>query len=354
MRRLAVLLLPLSVCALAGADETRRPILLLHRDFPAASMSELTREADARGLEVAAPDARPEPASETLLADVRPLWRDMAWAKAGVQLDEAVDRLIRGREPTPGVVRALAEIELWRGACRLLARDAAGAADHFVLARSLWPEARLEPIFPPKVHAAFKAARAERPVPVDLRIAPTGARLWLDGRAVESPLSASPGLHYAVLTRADLQPMAQVVRITRSAAQVSMSLREPAAPADALRAARWWPGERATFERPVLLVSVGNGRWRAGEPAIEAADAAHLVTEICQRHPGCTALPAPTVEHPAVADLRAAPPPPPEKPVWKRAWFWGVVGASVVVLAGVATGAALGATLPRDYVVRVR
>ncbi len=374
MRRLFWLLLPLCVGPAARAEDARGPVLLLHRNFPAASIWDLQREATARGLEVSSPEPRSEPASETLLSDVRPLWRDMAWTRAAGRLDEAVEKLIRGREPTAAVVRALAEIELWRGACRLLAHDAPGAAEHFVLARTLWPAAQLEPIFPPKVRAAFKSARPARAVPVAVRLAPAGARLWLDGRQVgEGTVKAAPGLHYAVLTRSDMVPVAQVVRVPRAGAQISLSLREQAPPDEALRAARWWSPDPAVVEslkRPILVVALGEGHYKvaalqtmgsANEPlALDAADAAKAVARICEVAGGCTPV-APIVEPPVnppngnpIVVAPPVEPPPPVKPVWRRGWFWGVIGAGVVVVAGATIGGALGATAPRDYVVHVR
>jgi hypothetical protein len=45
---------------------------------------------------------------------------------------------------------------------------------------------------------------------------------------------------------------------------------------------------------------------------------------------------------------------PAPRPLWRRRAFWAVVGAGVVVVTAVTVGAALGATAPRDYDVRVR
>src|SRR5581483_6447270 len=100
-----------------------------------------------RGLEVAAPVPQPEPAAEALLADIRPLYQDMKFGAAVKQLLAARDSLIAGRVPSPGLLRALGELELWIGACAFLSRDKAGAFDHWALAQRVAPEARPDRIF---------------------------------------------------------------------------------------------------------------------------------------------------------------------------------------------------------------
>ena len=67
-----------------------------------------------------------------------------------------------------------------------------------------------------------------------------------------------------------------------------------------------------------------------------------------------TPLPAPATSEPpppapAAALVTTAPPPPrADKPVWKRAWFWGVVGGAAAVVAGVAIGVGIATSTPRD------
>ena len=60
--------------------------------------------------------------------------------------------------------------------------------------------------------------------------------------------------------------------------------------------------------------------------------------------------PPPTSEPPpaAVATSGTAPSPRTEKPVWKKAWFWGVVGGAAVVVAGVAIGVGVATSTPKD------
>jgi hypothetical protein len=360
MRRLCAIVVALG--SLARADEAG-PILLAHHALVAPKLFELQRAAAPRGVEIAAPEAPLEPASESVLAEVRPLYRNMAFARAVTKLDAATDLMIRGREPTPAMVRALAEVEVWRGALRLLAHDARGAAEHFVLARSLVPSVTPEPILPPKVRAAFRAAKAGKPVAVTVHLAPAGAHLYLDGRETSGAVTAAPGLHYVVATRADRVLEARLVRIVKGAAQIDLNLREAATPAEALRAARWWAFDDAIAEvvkRPLYgvafeeeqFVLVAHNRALLKTPSAEQA-----IAFVCDATRACKPLPPPAAPSPAptVIVVREAPPTaPPPRPVWKRAWFWGVLGAGLLVVAGVATGAALGANAQTDYVVHVR
>jgi hypothetical protein len=354
--------------ARAAGRNPRGPLLLARRDLAGARLFELQREAASCELEVAAPEPRAEPASEAVLADVRPLYRDMAWSRCGARLDAGIESLIRAREPTPGMVRAVAELELWRGACRLLAGDAR-ARDDFLLAKQLWPPAKPEPIFPPRVHAGFRAARAERPINVTVRLAPVGAHLWVDGRLVHPPLRATPGLHYVVVTRADFAPEAQFVRLGKGMV-LAVSLREAASVDAALRAARWnTPADPVApvVRRPVFLIGFEDGRFSAASlqaapgPVVESASAGELVAGIAAGFGGCPKPEAPPPSPPPLAvapspapPLTVAAPPPPRRPVWKRGWFWGVLGVGVAARLGIALGVGLGVTAPSDYVVRVR
>jgi tetratricopeptide (TPR) repeat protein len=52
------------------------------------------------------------------------------------------------------------------------------------------------------------------------------------------------------------------------------------------------------------------------------------------------AAPAPTVQAAAPSAVAASPPLRSNKPIWKRAWLWGVIGG--VVVAGVAVGLGVG------------
>jgi hypothetical protein len=91
----------------------------------------------------------------------------MSFAAAVKKLEAAESSLIMGRLPTPAVVRALADLELWMGACLFLARDRAGAEDRWALAQRLRPSLKPDPLVPPQVPRAFAQKRAPaKPVAV--------------------------------------------------------------------------------------------------------------------------------------------------------------------------------------------
>ena len=359
----------------ARAEPATSTLLLLDSHLPTAVAASISQNAARRGLEVAAPAPEPEPASESVLAEVRPLYQNMAFGQAAKRLERAETSLLAGRLPSPGRVRALADLELWMGACLFLAKDRAQASDRFTLALRLSPSARPDRLFPPEVRAAFPRSAGGRTVRVKTQLAPIGARLWLDGKRIEGTLALTPGLHYVVVERADRIPVAEVVRIIHAAPQIAISADAPAPPAEALRqaAARLETaplsreeglGISASIGRPLLVVSARGDRlvatrFDAHDPTrplveLEAANAGALVDAVCATDPTCRPLPAPPVPPVALAPTAPAQRPARARPVWKRAWFWGVLGAGVAVAAGIAAGAAVGATSPRDYDIRVR
>jgi hypothetical protein len=365
--------------AAARAEEPARAILVIAPAVPRAAAEEITRDAATRGLDVASPGPQPEPASEALLAEIRPLYQNMKFAAAVKQLEAARDSLIADRVPSPGLLKALADVELWLGACALLARDKPAALDHWALAQRLAPDARPDRIFPPEVHTAFAAKRpAGKPVAIAVRLAPVDARLWIDGRRAGATVSTLPGLHYVVVERADQVPAAQILRITRSAPEIAVSLQVAADPSDALRQVsrriRTAPltrdegiGVSANLVRPLWVISDHDDKLTAtrysasdvNRPVDEVvAPSSTLLDEVC-RLERCAPIAPPVLTTPNPPSVVTAPlaptePPTPRKPVWKRGWFWGVLGATVLVAAGAATGVALGLIAPRDYDIRVR
>jgi len=60
-----------------------------------------------------------------------------------------------------------------------------------------------------------------------------------------------------------------------------------------------------------------------------------------------TTEPPPSSPAPVVTTT-PAPSPRAEKPMWKKAWFWGVVGGAAVVVAGVAIGVGIATSTPKD------
>src|SRR5439155_22409236 len=155
-----------------NARAIERPLLV---PAAGAAVETLDRTAPRRGLEVARPQREPDVAAESVLAEVRPLYRDMAFGRATARLLGAEQALVDGRLATPRVAAALAEIELGLGACLLVDGKVADAQEHFALARVLAPRARPDRIFPPEVHAAFAHAAPGARVEPRLQLAPPGA-----------------------------------------------------------------------------------------------------------------------------------------------------------------------------------
>src|SRR5262245_10394690 len=148
---LAMRSLPLLAVALGAttALAAERPLVVAGRG---ASAEALEPAAAARGLDVARPQREPDVAAEAALAEVRPLYRDMAFARAVARLMRAEQALVEGRLPSPRLGEALAQIEVWLGACLLVDNKAAEAQERFALARALSPKVRPDRIFPPEVH----------------------------------------------------------------------------------------------------------------------------------------------------------------------------------------------------------
>ena len=308
-----------------------------------------------------------EPSPEAEVADVRALYAQMRFLQAIARVAAHTDALIAGQLPDAARVRALAELMRWDGALRLLGGDAAAAAERFALAARLDPGTAPDRIFPPEVATAWRAAtKAEAPsVAVAARVAPADARIWIDGKLAAPSIAIVVGLHYVVVERADRRPVARLVRVTREAPEIAAQLSTAARGDEALRQATArlatgaeFPssearGVAAALGRPLWIVRARAGAWRA-----ERHPAPHEARAVVTLPP---AADAEAIAR-AVADteeaLRAAPVAPERprdrRPVWKRGWFWGVLGASVVVVAGAAAGAAVAATSPRDYVVQVR
>jgi hypothetical protein len=324
-------------------------------------------------LELASPAPPPAPAPELVLGPARTLYAQMAFDRATQELAQGQAKLIEGRLPSPALSRAIADVEMWLGACALLGGDAHAAEDHFVLARRLAPAARPERIFPPEVERAFAQSRPGPAVTVTMQLAPPDARLWVDGRPQPQPVTLAPGLHYVVLERADKRPVARMLRVPRAAPQISLTLEEPAAPGDALAALaeRARRGSATAEEGLAVSALVGHPLWIASLRAshlvadrFAAADPAHAhahVEATVDDGPGALADAMCAIEGrcPEVGGGAVAPGavvathPRDRRPVTRRPWFWGVMGASLIVVLGVVIGASVAATSPRDYVARV-
>lgn len=336
-----------AVLASMPAAAAEPPLLLPAAGAPVAT---LEHEAPRRGLEVARPRAEPDVAAEGTLHEARPLYRDMKFGRAVERLMRGEQALIDGRLPTPRLGRALAQIELWLGACLLVDNKAAEANDRFVLARALDATARPDRIFPPEVHAAFARATPGPRVQPQEQLSPPGARLWLDG--APAPETTNAGLHWIVVERADRRPVAHVVRITQAAPEVAVALAQPATPAEAVTqaAARAATGALGADEALGVSRALGRPIWVVGARAADryaADDVAHPTRHVeyqlalpldamCAVEPACVA------------------PAPPKKPIYERAALWVPVAVGVVLAVGAGVLAGTLANSSSDYVVRIR
>jgi hypothetical protein len=343
MHALSLLAITLGASSSFAAE---RPLLVA---ATGANADRLARAAPARGLEVARPQREADVAAESALAEARPFYRDMEFARAAGRLESAAESLVARRLPTARLGAALADIELWLGACLLLDHQTVDAHDHFALARALAPSARPDRIFPPEVQASFAHASAGPTVTPRLALSPPGARLWIDGRPAGGTTTA--GLHWIVVERADRDPVARIVRITEAAPEIAVSLADAATPADAVRqaAARAAAGGLDRDEGLGVSALLGRTLWVVGAHGADrfaAGDAAapvrHVdfatdpIDAVCRVEPLCVA------------------PPVPRRPIYKRAVLWVPVGVGIALAVGAGVLAGTLANASSDYVVRVR
>lgn len=342
MRALSLLTV-LVVASAATAGE--RPLVI---PIDGVSAESIEGAASRRGLEVARPQPEPDVAAESALSEVRPLYRDMAFARAAARVQTAEQALVEARMPTPRVAAALAELEIWLGACLLLDNKVADAVEHFALARTLAPKLRPDRIFPPEVPAAFARAAPGARVTPRIALSPPDARLWIDGRPAEATTTA--GVHWILVERADRKPVGRVMRMTQAAPEIAVNLADAAAPAEALRQAEARLGVGPLTPDEALAVSaalartlwvVGPGaadRYSAGDvanPARHITIAGDPIAAVCAAEPLCLA------------------PPVPHKPIYKRAALWVPIGAAVLLAVGAGVLAGTLANASSDYVARV-
>ena len=80
-----------------------------------------------------------EPTPTAIAAQLRPYYRDMAFARCSARAQALVDSLIEGSVPSPARTRTLGALMVWQGACLLLSNNSKDAAERFQLARILDP-----------------------------------------------------------------------------------------------------------------------------------------------------------------------------------------------------------------------
>jgi hypothetical protein len=336
-------------------DPRGAPVFVVSADAPEATRAVIAG-LQARGvarIEVARGDELPT--EEELVRPARLAYGKMDFARALRALQSAERSLIDGRRASAIRAARLAGLEAFWGACLLLQRDRAGAAERFALARALDPRVRADAMFPPEVSEALASARSEPSLPIALEIAPPDSRLWIDEEPSAGRDRLSAGLHYIVVERADRRPAAALVRISASSTHVALSA---VAPADATEAITAFADPKIPdTERIAVSALVGAPVWR-----VTAQDGAVVVTRFSARdivrqvrsysapeveagaleHTFCTIEPCEPV-----GSIRRV-------PLRRRAWFWGAIGGgAAIVLGGIIAGAVL-ATSPRNFNAVVR
>ena len=263
---------------------------------------------------------------------------------------------IAAHAPSAARVARLAEVEAFYGACLLLSRDRHAADERFALAKTLDPTLRADAIFPPEVTGALAAARPGPSLALVVDRVQKDARIWIDAGPVEAVPPLAAGLHYVAVERADRKPEGSIVRVSRAVTHVSWTTGPRAAPEQAVVAAA---EPRATdAERLDVSGVLRAPLWRVVEAGNDLEASRFDARDVAQP---IRSLRVPTIDQEALAravcgvdDCDAAPVASKVQPVWRRRWFWGVVGAGAVVVIGAVVAGAVVATSPRDYSAVVR
>ena len=309
------------------------------------------------GLRLVASPPPEVPPRDTLLARARRAYAAMDFRRAISELLTAEAVVIEAEAPTAERVARLADVELFLGACQLLdPKSRRSAEERFALARALAPRGVPDRIFPPEVGAAYDAARPGPPVSLQVAPAPTGARVWIDGALMPpGPARVATGLHYVVVERADRRPAGRLARVSKGADEFELSAPVTATPARAL--AGLSRPELSDIEGVELSRLLHAPAWSLSVVAGEVVAARYDAADLAQPARRLTVpVGDPGALERAICALdrcdlpRAAT----RRPVWRRAWFWGVVGASAIAVIGGAIAGAIVATRPRDYDAVVR
>jgi hypothetical protein len=356
----AILVAALAVALPLGAAEPARVarVLIDAGALPEAARGSLAALQQHSAVELVSPAPAETPQRDAILAGARRSYGNMAFDKAVSELSAVEASLTESARPSPERIARLAEVEMFLGACLLLQRDNREAEERFAFARALAPTLAPDPIFPPEVGGAVRAAKPGPPIQVEVAISPPEARLWIDGVAAADHPRLNTGLHYLVVERADRRPTGKVVRISKSTSRLELSAARPAAQEEAILALR--------VSSPTQTEGVAVSRllsapvWRLSSDGSNITAERWSAKDIVHPHQSVQVSAAdPTALDKAICaidacDPRVASSEAPKKPVWRRPWFWGAIGASAaVVLGGVIAGAVVG-TRARDYEVVVR
>lgn len=263
--------------------------------------------------------------ANTALADAKSSFTRFEYDEAlgELRLAEAVLRTVN---PTADVVSALADVNLLVGLAHAGRKDEARALEAFRLVRNLAPDrSALDPgLYKPQIVALYeKAGEADgAPGLANVSSEPSGATVWIDGRAVgpapiELPTLAA-GDHYLTATLDGHAPRTERIRI-ESGKGIEQSLLLSRLPADerarTVRAGLLAPGvveadwKRAAGilaawsvdvlvivrqqESGTLEVAVYDARQATLSPWIEGGDPARVVKELPTPRDRSIALPTP-------------------------------------------------------------
>lgn len=289
-----------------------------------------------------------------------------------LRFEAALSQLGRGRAAlTPFAQQKrdfdlLAALALQRGLCLLALKREKEAAREIDWAQRLrgapYPAGELSPEVERFIARQRAALDAEAPGTLSIDSKPAGAQVLIDGRSRgPSPLTVqlTPGLHHVRLTRVGRHPKSALQRIGSGKVERIALYLEPLAPAararqleDALARSGWVEPGAVT----ALLGAEARGRWlltkRTPPPSAtlvrlatakaedapltlscRGADDAALARCLGLKVRAALAPAAPASSATAVA----------RRPIYKRWWFWALVGAAA---AGAATGLAVGLHQP--------
>jgi hypothetical protein len=340
-----------------GAGETARdlaakPYLKLDLQRPEALL-----EARA-GPPPGDPAAAAEVAARQALARSRELYRQLKLAEAVSLLTQARSRLGR-HAATRDQVRLLGRLSFELALNHLALQDQQAAVSDMASADNLGFRGPEPGAVSPEVEAFVTRVRGQLSAAprgtLAVQIKPAGGTLLLDGKPAPARVEVTPGLHHLRAQRPGHQPRGLLQQVAPGKQhRLTLDL-EPIPPAQTARLAleRYRAGAAPTdlglplaraLGPDTAVLEVRNG------PASELSGRLHWTGKQAAApppRPECTAparAPLADCLGPRLYRLAAgrtleqATPPPSAPPVYKRWWFWTLVGAGVAAGAGAGVG----------------
>jgi hypothetical protein len=236
----------------------------------------------------------------------------------------------------------LIELFATRATMRVTAGNDGGAWDDLLQVAAFSPARPLDPArFPPRVLELERRATEALAAGGKLTVTttPGDAALFVDGLAAGRELVVPAGRHFVRAERAGFEGAGRTVEVTPAGASVSLALSPRAAP----------PMEM--FRGPRVV-----GAWIGARDGAAVLELAHVRDGRVSARTSVTL--GPRLTEPALAAALELLVPPestaPRKPVYKRAWFWGVIGGAAAAAAlAVGLGVGLGGGHVDGYSVRV-